>query len=112
MREDALHLAAEIGVAGRVDDIDAHVLPGDRGRLGHDGDAALFFEIVRIHDALGDALILAKRAGLLEQPVDERGLAVVDMGDDRDIAQLHGTGRVKEQPRLLPTAANGGRRNA
>ena len=39
--EDALDLAAEIGVAGRVDDVDAGVLPDDGGRLGEDGDAAL-----------------------------------------------------------------------
>ena len=88
-RQDALHLAAEIGVAGRVDDVDAHVLPGDRGGLGHDGDAALFFEIVGIHHALGDALVFAEGARLLEQAVDERGLAMVDVGDDGDIAQLH-----------------------
>ena len=39
--------------------------------------------------ALGHALVLAERAGLLQQPVDQRGLAVVDMGDDGDVAKLH-----------------------
>ena len=29
-RQDALHLAAEIGMAGRVDDIDARAVPFDR----------------------------------------------------------------------------------
>ena len=71
-RQDALDLAAEIGVAGRIDDIDARVFPGDRGRLRHDRDAALFFEIVGIHHAFGDALIFAEGAGLLEQ-IDRRG---------------------------------------
>ena len=88
--EDALDLAAEIGVARRVDDIDARVLPEDRGHLGEDGDAALALEVVGIHGALGDALVLAERAGLLQQPVDQRGLAMVDVGDDRDVAQIHG----------------------
>ena len=87
--EDALHLAAEIGVAGRIDDIDARILPGDRGHLGHDGDAALLFEIVGIHHALGDALIFAEGAGLLKQAVDQGRFAVVDMGDNGDIAQVH-----------------------
>ena len=85
--EDALDLAAEIGVARRVDDVDAGVLPDDRGRLGEDGDAALALEIVGIHGALGDALVLAEGAGLLQQPVDQGGLAMVDVGDDRDVAQ-------------------------
>ena len=88
-REDALDLAAEIGVAGRVDDVDAHVLPHDRGRLGEDGDAALALEVVGIHHPLGDALVVAERAGLLQQAVDERRLAVVDVGDDGDVSQFH-----------------------
>ena len=86
--EDALDLAAEIGVAGRVDDVDAGVLPEDRGRLGEDGDAALALEVVGIHGALGHALVLAEGAGLLQQPVDQRGLAMVDMGDDGDVAKI------------------------
>ena len=91
-RQDALDLAAEIRVARRIDDVDAHVLPNDRSRLGENGDAALALEVVRIHDPLGDALIVAERARLLQKPVDERRLAVVDVGDDRDVTKLHGRG--------------------
>ena len=91
-RQDALDLAAEIGVAGGIDDVDVGggavvVVPLDAGALGQDGDPALFFEVVRIHRPLFDALVVAEGAGLAEQLIDERGLAVVDVGDDRDIAQ-------------------------
>ena len=89
--EDALDLAAEIGVAGRIDDVDAGVVPDERGRLGEDGDAALALEVVGIHRAFGDALVLPERARLLQQPVDQGGFAVVDVGDDRDVAQVHGS---------------------
>ena len=90
-REDALDLGAEIGVAGRVDDVDVR---GARchstdGALGEDGDPALFLEVVRIHRPLLDALVVAEGAGLAEQLVDERGLAVVDVGDDRHVAKVH-----------------------
>src|SRR5580693_7184520 len=88
--EDALDLAAEIGVAGGVDDIDAGVLPDQRGRLGQDGDAPFALQIVGIERALGHPLVLAERAGLLQQAVDQGGLAVVDVGDNGDIAQIHG----------------------
>ncbi len=88
-RQDALDLAAEIGVARRVDDVDARGPPDDRGRLGENGDAALALEVVRIHHPLGDALVVAEGARLLQEPVDERGLAVVDVGDDGDVAELH-----------------------
>ena len=65
-------------------------MPQDRGDLGEDGDAALALEVVRIHGALGHPLIVAEGAGLLQQTVDQGGLAVVDMGDDGDIAKVHG----------------------
>ena len=87
--QDALHLAAEIGVAWGVDDVDAGVLPGDRGHLGENGNAALTLKIVGIHGALRHPLILAEGAGLLQQAIHERGFAVVDLIDDSDIAEFH-----------------------
>ena len=89
-RQDALDLAAEIRVAGRVDDVDPRILPDDRGRLGENGDAALFFDVVRIHHALDHALVFAERAGLAKQLIDQCGLAMVDVGDDGDVAEIHG----------------------
>ena len=88
--QDALDLAAEIGVAGGVDDVDAGAAPEHGGALGQDGDAALALQGVAVHRPLGDHLMVAERAGLAQQLVDQRGLAVVDMGDDRDVADLHG----------------------
>ena len=88
-RQDSFDLAAEVGVAGRVDDVDPHVLPDDRGRLGEDGDAALALEVVRIHHPLGDALVVAEGARLLQEAVDEGRFAMVDVGDDGDVAKLH-----------------------
>ena len=88
--EDALHLAAEIGVAGGVDDVDAGFLPVEGGHLGQNGDAALTLQVIRVHGALGDLLVLAERARLRQQPVDQGGLAVVDVGNDGDVAQIHG----------------------
>src|SRR5437762_1239934 len=87
--EDMLDLAAEIGMTRRVDDVDAGALADDRRHLCQDGDAALALELIRIHRPLGDPLVFAERAGLLQQPVDQRGLAVIDVRDDGDIAKLH-----------------------
>ena len=84
--EGALDFAAKIGVAGSVDDVDFAAVVVDGGVLGQDGDAALALELVRVHDALGDLLIGAEGAGLAEHGVDQGGLAVVDVGDDGDIA--------------------------
>ena len=83
--EGALHLTAEVGVAGRVDDVDLVVVVVERGVLGEDGDAALALQVVGVHDALGDRFVGAEGAGLAEHGVDQGGLAVVDVGDDGDV---------------------------
>ena len=64
-------------------------MPVDRGRLGKDGDAAFLFEIVGIHGAFGNALVVSEGAGLLQKLVDEGGFAMVDVRDDRDITEVH-----------------------
>jgi hypothetical protein len=88
--EHPLHLTTEIRVPGGVDQVDAHPLIGDREVLGGDGDAAFAFEIVRVHDPLTDILPFAKNVALPQDLVDQRGLAVVHVGNDGDVADLHG----------------------
>jgi hypothetical protein len=89
-REDALDLAAEIGVARRVDDVDARLAPHEGGAFGENRDAALALEVVRIEGTLGDLLVGAEHAGLTQKLIDQRRLAVVDMRDDRDVTNIHG----------------------
>ena len=86
--EHALDLAAEIGVAGGVHDVDLDILVVDGGVLGQDGDAALALNRVAVHDAVGDLLVFAEDAALLEHFVDQRGFAVVDVRDDGDVADI------------------------
>ena len=94
--ERPLHLAAEVGVARRVDDVDLDAAPGDRGVLGEDGDALLALQVVRVHHPLDQGLVGAEHTGLAEHVVHERGLAVVDVGDDGHVADAvsgdHGRG--------------------
>ena len=86
--QDALDLAAKVGVSGRVHDVDTRALPRDRGELREDRDAALALEVVRIHRAVGDDLAGTERTRLPQEPVDERRLAVIDVRDDRDVADV------------------------
>jgi hypothetical protein len=73
-------------VARRVDDVDLHPVVTDAGDLGQDGDAALALELVRVHDALDVLFIDAEDAALVEHGVDERGLTMIYVGDDGDVA--------------------------
>jgi hypothetical protein len=80
-------------VARRVHDVDVCARVGKRAVLGEDRDPALALQLVAVHDALGHVLMRREGPGLREQLVDERRLAVIDVGDDRDVAQgaAHGT---------------------
>ena len=60
--------------------------------LGEDRDALLALEVHRVHHALGDVLVLAEGAGLPQHRVHERGLAVVDVGHDRHVADVFSLG--------------------
>ena len=75
-------------MAGGIDDVDLHVLVVHGGILRQNGDAALLLDGVIVHHAVGNLLVFAENAALLEHFVDERGLAVVNVRDDGDIAEV------------------------
>src|SRR5262249_15018758 len=90
--EHALDLAAEVGVARRVDDVDLDAADGERDVFRQDGDAAFAFEIVGIEDeavlSAGEAveLFAAELSGLAHHLIDERGLAMIDVSYYRNVA--------------------------
>ena len=52
-----------------------------------------FFEVVGVHDAVGEGFVRAEGAALAEHGVNEGGLAVVDVGDDGNVEDgLEGDG--------------------
>ena len=77
-------------MARRVDQVELVGLAvlrliGDPDRLGLDRDAALALEIHGIQHLLLH-LPAAERTGALEQAIRQRRLAMVDVGDDREVA--------------------------
>jgi len=52
-----------------------------------DGDAALAFEVHRVEHLFGH-LAMGERSGDFEQAVGEGALAVIDMGDDREVSDV------------------------
>ena len=90
--ERAVDLVGEVDVAGGVDQVEHVILAVARlviepHGLRLDGDAALALDIHGIEHLL---LHLAQfePAGELDQPVGQRGFAVVDMRDDGEIADI------------------------
>ena len=56
------------------------------GQFGNDGDTALALQVDGVHHTFGDVLVFTKNAALVEHGVHEGGFAVIDMGDDGDVA--------------------------
>ena len=84
----ALDLDGEVDVAGRVDDVDAVVLPLACRRGRGDRDAALLLLLHPVHDggALVDLAHLVGAAGVIEDALGRRGLTRVDVRHDSDVA--------------------------
>ena len=84
-------LVGEVDVAGRVDEVQAVRLAVLGGVLEADGagldrDALLALEVHRIED-LARHLPRVDRVRQLQQSIGQGGFAVIDVGDDREVAQ-------------------------
>src|SRR5690606_33823354 len=86
--EHAFDLAAEVGVAGGIHDVNQVIFVLHRSVLRQNGDAALPLLIVGVHDPFGHDGSLSEYAALTEQAVYHGGFAVIDVGDDGDIADM------------------------
>ncbi len=73
-----------------IDDIDLVSVVIDAGLFGGDGDSPLVLLIHRVHNQMLThfGLIFAKSMRLLKKPIYQGGLAVIDMRDNRNIANF------------------------
>ncbi len=76
-------LVAEVDVSGGVDQVEDVVLPGHPHVLGLDGDAPLPLDVHRV-EVLGLHVPGVDRTGQLQDAVCERGLPVVDVGQEAE----------------------------
>ena len=88
----ARDFVAEVHMAGRVDEVE-HVLlavlvrVGDAHGLGLDGDAAFALKVHAV-EVLFTGFACRDDAGVFEDAVGQRGLAVVDMRNDGEVADM------------------------
>ena len=84
----ALDLDGEVDVAGRVDDVEALVVPEGGGRGGGDGDAALLLLLHPVHGrgAVVDFADLMGLAGIVEDALRRRRLSGIDVSHDAEIS--------------------------
>lgn len=83
-----LHLGTEVSVTRGIDDVDRVALPENRGVLRLNGDAFFPLKIHRVHRTLLGGLVVTVCATGLQELVDEGGFAMVNVGDDGEVADL------------------------
>jgi len=91
-RQGAGHLIGEVHMSGGVDKVQlvGFTIPGfkvERDTLGLDGDATLALDIHGIEHLITH-LTGAKAPAYLDKAVGDGGFAMVDMGDDGEIADM------------------------
>ena len=84
--EHTLHFTAEVGVPGGIDDVDVNALPFNGAVLRENRDAAFLFDRVAVHHALFNFLVFTEGAGTLQKAVHQGRLTVVNVGNNRNIA--------------------------
>src|SRR5205814_9619215 len=86
-----LNLAAEVGMARSVYNVDAVTVPLKSRVLRSNSDALFPLEIHRVHHPLLDFLIRPKSPGLAQQLVNQSSLTVVYVRNDGNVTDvLHG----------------------
>ena len=105
--QGSFDLAAEIGVPRRVDDVDLRRAVVDRDVLRQDCDPPLPLLRVRVEDAILGELNSPELAGLAQHDVDQSGLAMVNVGNNRHVADVIASGH-EEEVRQKGGAGQGG----
>ena len=85
--QNALDLAAKIGVAGGINDVDAVSVPINGRAFGQNGDAALFFQIAFVHGPFHHSLVGAKGSTLTQNRIHQGCFSMVNVGNNGNVAQ-------------------------
>ena len=75
-------------MTGRIDNVNAKIPPADGRILGQYGNSAFPLLVVGVHHPLCVLAATIQRTGLLQEAVDQGRLAMVDMGDDGNVAEI------------------------
>ena len=75
-------------MTGSIHDIDLNPIIEDRRILRKNRNPTLALDITRVHHALVHLLVRAKHVALLQHRIDQRRLTMINVSNNRDIAQF------------------------
>jgi hypothetical protein len=86
--DDTFYLPTEIGMPRSINEIDINA-PVHYGRiLSHDGNPLFPLKGITVHYQLAYCLVISKDLALLEHGIYQGGLAMVNVGNNRDISDI------------------------
>ena len=80
------HFSAEIRMTRSIKNIDFDLTPSNRTVFGRYRDSPFLFKVHVIHQSFTDLLIFPEKPCLTEHLVDKGGFAMVNMGNDGNVA--------------------------
>ena len=86
--QNTLYLAAEVGVARGINNVNLDALVLNRDILCQNSNSALTLLIVGVQNSLLNLLILAECIGCFKHLVNHGGFTVVNVGDDSNISDV------------------------
>ena len=75
-------------MARGINDVNLYIIIMNSCIFGQNRDAPLPLDVIGVHNTLCDFLVFPEHTALFQQLVHNRCLAVVDMGDNRDISYV------------------------
>ncbi len=75
-------------MSGSINDIDFNTAISNCRIFCQDGDSAFAFLVIAIHNKFAYVLVLTEDMALLEQAIHQRRFAVVDVGNNGNIADV------------------------
>ena len=95
-----LDLATKVGVTRGINNVDFGGAIIDSDVLREDGDPSLSLKVIRVENTIAEKLAGPELSGLFEHGINQRGLTMVDVGDDRHVADIVATGHGVESARV------------
>ena len=86
--KNTFYFSTEIGMSRSVNDIDLCIFINNCSVFGKNGNPSFPFNIAAVHDSFLYLLIGTEDTALSEQLIHQCGFAVVNVRDDRDVAEI------------------------
>jgi hypothetical protein len=102
-RHYTLYLTTKVSVTRGIYNVYVVTVPVNSGVFGQNGNTTLFLLIVGVHDSLNIPTTGVQRAGEVQQFINQSSLAMVNVGDNGDVADFFNHGKEPVNKKIAAT---------